>query len=139
MSRRDGNISELKLNNLPDMIDVYKKGKDQESKLHKENSEMGDEIKKVMTSNNLDDFSSNNWTAKISVTQKEDFNELKAIDILKDNLSKEDLSTVVRTKEYIDDDALEKLVYSGKFDIGKLQCCRTLGKEVVTLRITKKK
>jgi hypothetical protein len=135
MSRRDGKATV----DLGGMIDDYKSGKDEESKIKKKISALGDEIKRIMTSNKLDNFSSDKWTAKVTVTQKEDFNELKAIDILKDNLSKEDLSTVIKTKEYIDDDALEKLVYAGKFDISKLQSCRTPGAEVVTLRISKKK
>lgn len=135
MSRRDGITTE----GLDLLIDSYKSNKDQEAALHKESVAIGDQIKDIMSKNNLDEFSTNNWTAKVSVTQKEDFNEDKAIDILKENLSDEDLKYVVRTREYIDDDALEKLVYAGMFDIANLQSCRTPGKSVVTLRISKKK
>ena len=61
------------------------------------------------------------------------------IEILRENLSEADFRSVVRTREYIDDDALEKLVYNGDLDITKLESCKVLGNEVTTLRVSKKK
>lgn len=135
MSRRDSFNQE----ELATMIDDYKQNKEQESSIKKWLSNVGDSIENIMRKNNLSEFSTEKWTAKITTTQKEDFNEFRAIEILKETLSEDDLKKVVKTREYIDDDALESLVYNGVFDVAKLEPCRTLKEPTVTLRISKKK
>lgn len=132
MSRRDGN-------NLAIAIDSYKKLKDEESAVKKALKPLGDEIKEELQKAGLEEYSTDNWTVKISVKQNSDFNELKAIEILKEKLPRKDLAKVIKTKEYIDDDALESLVYNGVFDIRELKVCETPKEPTVTLRITKKK
>lgn len=136
MSRRDAVKPSL---NLSEKIDEYKSLKDEESAVKKALKPLGDEIKEALINTDSKEFSSEQWTAKISVKENVDFNELKAIEILKEKLSRKDLATVVKTKEYIDDDALESLVYLGKFDITELSVCNTIKEPTVTLRISKKK
>ena len=81
---------------------------------------------------------SDNWTATLSCTKKESLNEDLAIEIIKENLGGALLSSVIKQKEYIDEDALEKLVYNGDFDINKLAKAKMV-KETYTLRVGKKK
>lgn len=50
------------------------------------------------------------------VTNKESLNEDLAIEIIKSKLGGPLLATVIKQKEYIDEDALEKLIYNGDFD-----------------------
>ena len=133
MSRRDGNAF-----NLSEMIDTYKTSKDKENALKKANNEMNENIKTYMQEHDMTSANSDNWTATLSCTKKESLNEDLAIEIIKENLGGALLSSVIKQKEYIDEDALEKLVYNGDFDINKLAKAKMV-KETYTLRVGKKK
>ena len=133
MSRRDGNAF-----NLSEMIDTYKALKDKENALKKANNEMNENIKTYMQEHDMTSANSDNWTATLSCTKKESLNEDLAIEIIKENLGGALLSSVIKQKEYIDEDALEKLVYNGDFDITKLAKAKMV-KETYTLRVNKKK
>ena len=133
MSRRDGNAF-----NLSEMIDTYKELKDKENTLKKANDKLNENIKTYMQEHDMTSANSENWTATLSCTKKESLNEDLAIEIIKENLGGALLSSVIKQKEYIDEDALEKLVYNGDFDINKLAKAKMV-KETYTLRIGKKK
>lgn len=133
MSRRDGNKFDLSK-----IIDEYKESKDRENALKKANNEMNENIKSYMYENDMTSASSDKYTATLSCTKKESLNEDLAIEIIKENLGGALLSSVIKQKEYIDEDALEKLVYNGDFDINKLAKAKMV-KETYTLRIGKKK
>lgn len=133
MSRRDGNAF-----NLSEMIDTYKASKDKENALKKSNATLNESIKKYMHEHDLKTADSENYTATITTTEKESINETLAIEILKENLGGAMLKSVIKKKEYIDEDALEKLVYNGDFDASKLERAKIV-KKIQTLRIGKKK
>ena len=133
MSRRDGNPGF----NLSKVIDEYKESKDKENALKKSNTAMNESIKNYMSENNMDEASSDMYTAVLSNTTKESLNEDLAIAIIKENLGGALLNSVIKQKEYIDEDALEKLVYNGDFDISKLEKAK-ITKVTTTLRIKKK-
>lgn len=124
---------------LSEKIDTYKNEKDTEKLVKARISDLNESIKSDMQSLGIDSFNSEKWVATVTTTKKESINEKKAIEILEDTLPYELFHEVVKTKQYIDDDVLEKLVYSGKFDISKLETCKTYGKEISTLRISKRK
>ena len=134
MSRRDGNS----VFDLSKAIDDYKESKDKENALKKANNELNETIKTYMQEHDMTSANSDNWTATLSCTKKESLNEDLAIEIIKENLGGALLSSVIKQKEYIDEDALEKLVYNGDFDINKLAKAKMV-KETYTLRIGKKK
>ena len=133
MSRRDGNTGF----NLSKVIDEYKESKDKENALKKANTAMNESIKNYMSENGMDEASSDMYTAVLSNTTKESLNEDLAIAIIKENLGGALLNSVIKQKEYIDEDALEKLVYNGDFDISKLEKAK-ITKVTTTLRIKKK-
>ena len=133
MSRRDGNNFDLSA-----YIDKYKELKDKENAFKKQTIDLGNNIKGYMYENNITSANSENWTATLSCTKKESLNEDLAIEIIKENLGGALLSSVIKQKEYIDEDALEKLVYNGDFDINKLAKAKMV-KETYTLRVNKKK
>lgn len=133
MSRREGNKFDL-----PKIIDEYKESKDRENALKKANNEMNENIKTYMQEHDMPSANSEKYTATLSCTKKESLNEDLAIEIIKENLGGALLSSVIKQKEYIDEDALEKLVYNGDFDINKLAKAKMV-KETYTLRIGKKK
>lgn len=131
MSRRDGF-------DLPKIIDEYKESKDKENALKKVNNELNDNIKGYMYEHNMSSADSEKYTATLTKTDKESLNEDLAIEIIKENLEGALLNTVIKTKEYIDEDALEKLVYNGDFDISKLEKAK-ITKTSYTLRVTRRK
>ena len=116
MSRRDGNTGF----DLSKAIDEYKESKDKENALKKENDRMGKDIKQYMLDNDMTKANGEKYTVTMSKTVKQKLNEDLAIEIIKENLDGALLASVIKQKEYIDEDALEKLVYNGDFDITKL-------------------
>ena len=116
MSRRDGNPGF----DLSKAIDEYKESKDKENALKKVNDRIGKDIKQYMIDNNMTKANGEKYTVTISKTVKQKLNEDLAIEIIKENLDGALLASVIKQKEYIDEDALEKLVYNGDFDITKL-------------------
>ena len=133
MSRRDGNPGF----DLSKVIDEYKESKDKENALNKANKAMNESIKNYMSENDMNEASSDMYTAVLSNTTKDSLNEDLAIAIIKENLGGALLNSVIKQKEYIDEDALEKLVYNGDFDISKLEKAK-ITKVTTTLRIKKK-
>lgn len=134
MSRRNGTSPSI----LEQMIDDYKEGKDKENALKKSNNALNENIKSYMQEHNLNNASTDKYTASLSVTNKESLNEDLAIEIIKSKLGGPLLATVIKQKEYIDEDALEKLIYNGDFDPNDLVKAK-LTKTIHTLRVTKKK
>ena len=116
MSRRDGNQGF----DLSKAIDEYKESKDKENSLKKANDRIGKDIKQYMIDNNMTKANGEKYTVTMSKTVKQKLNEDLAIEIIKENLCGALLASVIKQKEYIDEDALEKLVYNGDFDITKL-------------------
>lgn len=131
MSRRDGF-------DLSKIIDEYKESKDKENALKKVNNELNENIKGYMYEHDMSSADSEKYTAILTKTDKESLNEDLAIEIIKENLSGALLSSVIKQKEYIDEDALEKLVYNGDFDINKLAKAK-ITKTSYTLRVTRRK
>ena len=131
-------MSRRNMFDLSTAIDKYKESKDNENALKKANNELNETIKTYMQEHDMTSANSDNWTATLSCTKKESLNEDLAIEIIKENLGGALLSSVIKQKEYIDEDALEKLVYNGDFDINKLAKAKMV-KETYTLRIGKKK
>ena len=131
MSRREGF-------NISTAIDSYKESKDKENALKKENDKLNENIKTYMQEHGIESANSEKYTATLSCTKKESLNEDLAIEIIKENLGGALLNSVIKQKEYIDEDAFEKLIYNGDFDINKLAKAKIV-KSVYTLRVTKKK
>jgi hypothetical protein len=131
MSRRD-------VFDLSKAIDLYKENKDLENKLKKSNTEAGNVIKSYFLEKGITSASSEKYTATVITTTKSTLNEELAIEIIKENLGGALLRSVIKKREYIDDDALEKLVYNGNFDITKLEKAK-IDTTTQTLRIAKKK
>lgn len=131
MSRRDGF-------DLSKIIDEYKESKDKENALKKVNNALSENIKGYMYEHDMSSADSEKYTATLTRSAKESLNEDLAIEIIKENLNGALLSSVIKQKEYIDEDALEKLVYNGDFDINKLAKAK-ITKTSYTLRVTRRK
>ena len=133
------NVNTQPKESLDDMIKIYAGKKEELDPLKKIVDEYGKKIKSEMTDRDLPEYTVGDVRASISVTPKEDFNELQAIEILRKSLTPEQFSKAVKTKEYLDDDAFEALVYNHEVDAAILNPCRIPKEPTVTLRLGKAK
>lgn len=110
------------------LLDDYKKICDEENKKIKDMMEEGS-------------YESGGYKATKSVQHRESMNEDKLLDVLK-NVYPDALSVgIIKTREYVDMDALESAVYKGIISndiLMEIDKCREI-KEVITLRISKVK
>lgn len=124
---------------LETMVVNYYEKKNQMDSLKKVVDDYNKRIKNEMRAMNIDSFDAGGLIATISVTPKEDFNEEQAIEILRKNLPADEFKQIVKTREYIDNDALEKAIYNKRLDAAILSPCITPKEPVVTLRVKAKK
>lgn len=123
---------------LKNLIDNYGESKKEENAIVKRNKERNSQIKQLFLDNDISSFETDSFIATVSETEKQSLNNELALCILKEELRENELTSVVKTKEYIDEDALEKLVFNGQFDISKLE--KAVDKKIVsTLRIKPRK
>ena len=120
---------------LNSTIECFYQDKQQLDKYKKSTEEYNKEIKELMSKIDKTEFETDNGLkAKISLHKKESFNEDKLIQKLKDLNG----FTAIKTKEYVDMDELENLIYNGHIDAGQLTSCKQV-KEVKVLKVTKLK
>ena len=108
-------------------LDFYKKQCDAENA----------EIKRLMAEQNIRDFEVDCFKARYIVQNKESIIEDKMIALLKEK----GYTDIIKTREYIDMDALENALYHDAIDkdtIVEMDKCREI-KEVIQLRVSKKK
>ena len=127
-------------NELEELINAYRTNKQEVDDLKKVVDRQNKEIKDIMLEEDLKEFTTyNNYTAKIIVTEKDTMNEellLSRLQVVKDKYP-----NLIKTREYVDLDELENLVYNNLLDentVAKVNSCITT-KEVIQLRISKKK
>lgn len=124
---------------LEELIKIYVGTKGELDPLKKLVEDYNKRIKEEMKKLKINEFTVGDIKASISVTENYEFNELHGIELLRDALKPEQFKQVVKTKEYIDDEALEKLVYNHEVDATILAPAQSMKKPTVTLRIGKAK
>lgn len=93
------------------------------------------QIKSIMESLNLKTHEAGGWKATCSTSERETINEEMMLSILREH----DDCGIIKTKEYIDFDALENAIYNGLIskevllELDKAKSSKT----VVTLKVTK--
>ena len=122
---------------LKELIPIYYDIK-QNLDFYKKECDAGNaEIKKLMAEQNLKDYEVDGIVVKYVVQKKESMNEEALLTLLKER----GYDSVIRTKEYVDMDALENALYHDAIDkdtVVDMDKCREV-KEVIQLRISKKK
>lgn len=139
MSRREIQSQAMPDAELRESVLSYADAKEQEKSVKKLVTALGDTIKQEMKNRDVTEFVAGDVRASITITPKQEVNELQAIEILRKELTPEQFSKVVKTKEYIDDDEFEKLVYAHEVDAAILQPAVTPLAPTVTLRLGKVK
>lgn len=136
MARRDNKPSDA----LTALIIGYFENKSKSDAMSKKVKEQNEIIKEQIVSEHLPDkFEVDDLKVTRTVIKKSKFNDDEAISILKSSLTDEQLASVIKTKEYIDDDALESLIYNKIIDGSILDSCIEPLPDVVQLKIAKKK
>ena len=139
MSRKVVPQTKMPDQELGNAILDYQNAKKQETSIKKIVSELNDKIKTELQNRNETEFIVGDVKASITITPKQDVNELQAIEILRKALTPEQFNQVVKTKEYIDDDEFERLVYAKEVDAEILTPAVTPLAPTVTLRLGKVK
>lgn len=136
MARRDNKPSSA----LMALILGYFENKSKSDAMAKKVKEQNELIKEQIISEQLPNkFEVDDLKVNRVVLPKSKFNDEQAIEILRKNLTPDKFNEVVKTKEYIDEDALEALIYNKEIDGSLLDCCIEHLPDVIQLKITKKK
>ena len=138
-TRRKLDIGKMTDEELESAVLAYKDAKESEKAVKKAVSDYGTQIKEGLQNRNETEFIAGDIRAYITVTENSEVNELQAIEILRKSLTPEQFSKVVKTREYIDDDEFEKLVYAHEVDAEILSPAVTPKAPTVTLRLGKVK
>ncbi len=120
---------------LQKVIDKYLEEDQQKKSLEKELKNKNVFIKSKLAELGEDIYETNIAKAAISYQHRNSMNEDKCIEILKQNCKKEVLVDVIKTKEYVDYEALESLIYNGKIAAQKLEPAQS-ETIITTLKVT---
>lgn len=124
--------------NLQKIIDQYQIENTEKQRLEKELKSKNSFIKSKLAELGKQIYETTKSKATITYQNKVSMNEEKVIEILRENCKKKDLTSVIKTKEYIDYDALESLIYNGGISADKLEPANTTT-VTTTLRVVPKK
>ena len=133
-TRREVIPKKLTDEELASIVSSYHDAKEVEKKVKKDVSEFGGKIKEELQNRNITEFVAGDIRATITVTENSEVNELQAIEILRKALTPDQFAKVVKTREYIDDDEMEKLDYAHEVDAEILAPAVTPKAPTVTLR-----
>lgn len=122
---------------LEELIPRYAMNKNELDSYTKICKEENEQIKSQLVALGENEYSAGGYTVKRIVATKESMNEAKLLEVLKQN----GIDVAVKTKEYVDMDALEAYLYNNtpSADLARqLESCRTTT-ETVQLRLSKTK
>lgn len=122
---------------LTDIIQRYATYKSELDKYKKLADSDNAEIKNIMKESNITEYTAGEYTAKYIVSTSESMNEEKLIEVIK----KHHFPGIIKTKEYVDMDALESYLYNAKLSdeaTTDLDKCRIIS-ERIQLRLSKAK
>lgn len=103
----------MSLITLAEVIDHYGENKAQMDKYKKLCDTDNSLIKSEMIGSKMESYSTDNYTAKITIVDKSYTDEAKVIGVIHSFNIPNSLG-IIKTKEYIDEDALEAAIYNGE-------------------------
>ena len=127
----------MKLQDLDTLIPRYAANKAEMDDYKKICDRENAEIKSIMRDFVVSSYEAGGYKATYSVSERTSMNEEMLLDIAHNY----NIPGIVKTKEYIDYDALEKAIYDGNISedvLLEMDKAKTV-KEVVTLRVSKVK
>lgn len=127
----------MKMNDLDTLIPQYAANKSELDSYKKICDKENAQIKEIMRDLVLSNYTAGGYKASYTVQHRESMNE----DVLLEIAHHYGIPEIVKTKEYIDFDALENAIYNGKISqdiLVEMDKAKEV-KEVVTLRVSKVK
>lgn len=119
-------MNKIEQYNLEATIDDLDLEKKEKTKLEGEIKKKSDFIKNKFKELDITEYSTDDTRAYLQFSNKVDMDEDKVIEILKEWLSEAGQKKVIKTKEYVDFDALETLIYNGVVPAEKLKPAETV-------------
>lgn len=116
-----------------ELIKSYYELNEQKKKYESSVKKLNVEIKDYMSEHDLEIFNFEDYSVKRSVSERVKFNEDLLVQLIRE-MGREDL---IKTKEYVDLDELEREIYRESIDASKLAPSQEIT-EVVTLNVKKK-
>lgn len=116
-----------------ELIKSYYELNEQKKKYDSSVKKLNAEIKDYMFEHDLETFNFEDYSVKRSVSERVKFNEDLLVQLIRE-MGREDL---IKTKEYVDLDELEREIYRESIDASKLAPSQEIT-EVVTLNVKKK-
>jgi hypothetical protein len=123
--------------NLDELVTKYAFNKGELDSYTKICKEENEQIKKALVELGEDEYSTGVYTVKRIVAVKESMNEAKLLEVLRQN----GIDVAIKTREYVDMDALEAYLYNymPSQDLARqIESCRTTT-ETIQLRLSKTK
>jgi hypothetical protein len=120
--------------NLEKIIDQYQVDNTKKQELEKELKSKNSFIKAKLADLGEDLYETSKSKATITYQNRVSMDDEKVIEILKANCKAKDLKSVIKTKEYVDYEALESLIYNGGIAAEKLEEAQTT-KVITTLTV----
>lgn len=125
---------------LSDMVSAYADVKAREKEIKNDVDELNKDIKAAMIEGNIPEAHGGGYIATLTEQKHEDFDEDKLIALFKKNLDvNPELAKCIKTKEYIDMEELENLIYNAEINndiVTEMGKCKT-EKITQVLRIKK--
>lgn len=121
---------EVATQKLQELIPIYSANKSEMDSYKKLVERDNKEIKQLMLDNGITEINVNGIKATVTIAEKYDFVE----DRLLTKLKELGVKGVIKTRKYVDMDALESAIYNGQVSAAELNSCRDK-KETVTLRV----
>ena len=126
-----------RLNDLDTLIPQYAVNKSELDDYKKICDKENAQIKAIMKDFVVTNYEAGGYKANYIISRRESMNEAKLLDIA----HRYNLDSIIKTKEYIDFDALEDIIYKGGVDaeaLLEMDKAKEV-KEVISLKITKVK
>ena len=122
------------MSKLDELIPLYYEHNELVKKHKKVADKANKEIKKIMAEQGITEFATHGLIAKVSVSERVDLME----DVLIEEIKELGVKGIIKTRGYIDMDALGTALYNGLISPAALAQAQ-IKKEVVTLRIRQEK
>lgn len=128
----------MELKTLDSLIPQYAENKSKQDEIKKLCDKENAEIKSIMQNFALPKYVAGEYKATYTIQKRESVNEEMLLDILKRH---GECESIIKTKEYIDFDALERAIYNNLIpeDVLHQMDAATTIKEVPTLKVSKVK
>ena len=122
-------------NNLQQVINQYFEEDSKKKALEKELKSKNAFIKSTLAEMGEDLYETDKCKATISYQNRVSMDEEKVIEIIKENISAARRKGVIKTKEYVDYEVLESLIYNGVIAAEKLEPTQSVN-VITTLKVT---